>query len=88
MKKFTLLRFGHCYINREGDFAIGLLRGDKKHGYELAASHAHPNILLGKIQLQSRIIPNDGNWIEIHPETFNIASKLHRLGQKIKFPAI
>lgn len=29
MKKYKLLRFGHCYINQEGDFLIGLLGGDK-----------------------------------------------------------
>ena len=87
MKKYTLLRFGHCYINREGDFAVSLLRGDKKHGYKLAASHANRNVWLGQIQLQSRIIPNDGSWIEIDPAIFNVASTLHVSGYVTKFPS-
>ncbi len=84
MKKFKLLRFGHCYINQEGDFVIGLLRGDKKHGYTFAASHAHPNVMLGRIQIQSRVVPNDGNWTEITPEMFNVASTCHASGYKVK----
>jgi len=87
MKKYKLLKFGHCYINREGDFAIGLLSGDKKHGYQLAASSAHPSVWLGKIQVMSRVVPNDGNWIEIGPEEFNVASALHVTGHVAKFPA-
>lgn len=86
MKKYKLLRFGHCYINREGDFAIGLLRGDKKSGYELAASHAHPNAWLGKIHILSRVVPNDGNWVEIDPQMFNVASAFHTTGHVVKFP--
>jgi hypothetical protein len=84
MKKFKLLRVGHCYINREGDFVVALLRGDKKHGYKFAASHAHPNVWLGKIQTLSRIVPNDGNWIEIEPAMFNIASAFHYSGHVVK----
>lgn len=87
MNKFTLLRFGHCYLNREGDFAVALLRGDKKHGYELAASHVHPNVWLGKIQLMSRVVPNDGNWIEIDPAMFNVASAFHSTGHAVKLPS-
>lgn len=87
MKKYTLLRFGHCYINREGDFAVALLRGDKKHGYQLAASSAHPSVWLGYIQLLTRIIPNDGNWIEIAPEMFNVASAFHASGHVLKLPS-
>lgn len=87
MNKYTLLRFGRCYLNREGDFAVALLRGDKKHGYILAASHAHPNVWLGQIQLMSRVIPNDGRWIEIAPEMFNVASTFHVTGYKVKLPS-
>lgn len=86
MKKYTLLRFGRCYMNREGDFAVALLRGDKKHGYQLAASSAHPNVWLGQIQLLTRVIPNDGNWVEIAPEMFNVASAFHVSGHKVKLP--
>jgi len=87
MKKYKLLRFGQCYINREGDFAIGLLSGDKKHGYEFAGSHAHPKVMLGKFYLLSRIVPNDGNWIEIDPQQFNAASTLHITGHVMRIPA-
>lgn len=88
MKKFTLLRFGRCYINRQGDFTVALLRGDKKHGYQLAASHAHPNVWLGQIQLMSRVIPNDGSWTEIPPETFNVASAFHASGYVVRLPSV
>ena len=87
MKKYKLLKFGQCYINREGDFTIGLLRGDKKHGYLFAGSHANPPVFLGTFQLLSRIIPNDGNWTEIDPSMFNAASAFHTTGHVIKFPA-
>lgn len=85
MKKFKLLRFGHCYINREGDFAVALLHGDKKHGYQFAASHAHPLVWLGKIQMLSRVVPNDENWREIDLNTFKAASAFHATGHVIKF---
>ncbi len=87
MKKFTLLRFGHCYINRQGDFAVALLRGDKKHGYQLAASSAHPNVWLGQIQILTRVIPNDGSWIEVAPEMFNVASACHVSGHVVRLPS-
>lgn len=87
MKKYKLLRFGQCYINRVGDFIIGLLYGDKKHGYVFAASHANPSTMLGKIQAMSRIVPNDGNWTEITPEQFNVASALHWKGQVMQMTA-
>ncbi len=86
MKKYKLLRFGHCYINREGDFVVGLLYGDKKNGYFLAASHANPSVWLGTIQMLSRVVPNDGNWIDIDPEVFNVASALHVSGRVLTFP--
>jgi hypothetical protein len=86
MKKFKLLKFGRCYINREGDLAVALLRGDKKHGYQLAASSAHPNAFLGKIQLLSRVVPNDGNWIEIDSALFNVASAFHCSGHVVTLP--
>ena len=87
MKKHKLLRFAHCYINQEGDFVIGLLSGDKKHGYQFAGSHANPSVWLGTFQLMSRIVPNDGNWIEIDHKIFNVASVLHVTGHIVKFPA-
>ena len=88
MKKYKLLRFGHCYINQEGDFVIGLLHGNKRLGYTFAASHAHPNVMLGQIQVLSRIVPNDDHWMEIDPEAYNIASILHASGHKLKIPRV
>jgi len=80
MKKFKLFRFGKCYINREGDFVIALLKGSKKHGYTFAGSNANPSVWLGKFYLLSRIIPNDGSWIEVDEALFNIASAFHVSG--------
>jgi hypothetical protein len=79
MKKYKLLRFGQCYLNRRGEFAIAMLRGTKKKGYQLAASHV--NTWLGKIQMLSRVVPNDGNWVEITPAMFTIASECHAKGR-------
>jgi len=86
MKKFKLLRFGQCYINQTGDFVIGLLSGDKKHGYQFVGNHANSAVWLGKFQLLSRIVPNDGNWREVDPAMFNVASALHATGHVVKFP--
>lgn len=87
MKKYKLFRFRHAYINREGDLAIKLLSGTKKKGYRFAAASAHPRVWLGQIQILSRIVANDGNWIEIDPKLFNAASALLIDGQKVKIPA-
>jgi hypothetical protein len=86
MKKYKLLKFGRCYINREGDFAIGLLGGDKRLGYQFAGTHVHCKVILGRFWLDSRVVPNDGNWIEISPKIFNVASTLHTTGWVLKFP--
>ena len=86
MKKYKLLKFGQCYINRDGDFVIGLLKGDKKHGYLFAGSHAKPNVIIGTFQLLSRIVPNDGNWIEIDHSMFNVASAFHISGYVMRLP--
>jgi hypothetical protein len=85
MKKYKLLRFGRCYINKAGDFAIALIRGDKKHGYQFLGSHAHTSVMLGNFQLLSRIVPNDGNWIEIDEAEFSAASAFHVGGYAIRF---
>lgn len=86
MKKHKLLRFGHCYLNEPGDFVIGLVGGNKKHGYTFIASHAHPNVMLGRIYIQSRMVPNDGHWIEVTPESYGIVSNIHASGYKVTFP--
>ena len=84
MKKHKLLRFGHCYMNTDGDFIIGLLRGNKAHGYWFAASSAHPAVFLREVWVQSRSVPDDGHWIEIVPNDFVLVSQLHASGYKIK----
>lgn len=87
MRKYKLLRFGKCYINKECNLAVCLLYGDKKHGYYFIGSAAQPNIFLGKFWLLSRVIPNDENWVEIDPGIFNVISAFHSVGHVIKFPA-
>jgi hypothetical protein len=86
MRKYKLLKFGQCYINQAGDLIIGLLRGDKKHGYQFAGSSAHPVVYLGTFQLLSRIVDNDGNWTEIDPEMYNLIHTFHMGGYKVKLP--
>lgn len=84
MKKYKLLRFGHCYVNRDGTFIIGLVGGNKRHGYTMLASHAHPYVFLQNINVMSRIVPNDGNWMEITPYQYNAISSYHADGYIVK----
>lgn len=65
MKKYRSFKFGKCYINKSGDFAVALLRGSKKNGYVFACSHAKPCAAMRTLNLLSRIIPNDGEWTEV-----------------------
>lgn len=87
MNKYKLLRFGHCYISREGDIAISLLGGDKRSGYDLTTSYAHPAAWMHELQILTRIVPNDGTWIEIDHATFFVASTLHVTGYVMVFPS-
>lgn len=84
MKKYKLLHFGHCYINESGDLVIGLLHGNKKHGYKFAASSANPAVFLQEILIPTRIVPNDGHWIEISAKDFVVVSQVHSSGYKVK----
>jgi hypothetical protein len=85
MKKYKLLRFGHCYINPDGSFTVGLLRGTKKKGYWFAASHAAPHaVCLHEIMVLSRVVPNDGYWTEIPMKTFFAVFDAHISGCKAK----
>ena len=85
MKKYKLLRFGHCYINPDGSFVVGLLEGTKKKGYWFAASHAVPNaVCLGKIMILTRVVPNDGYWTEIPMDSFFKVFDFHASGYKVK----
>lgn len=86
--KYRTLKFGRCYANKDGSFAICLLAGNKKWGYTFAASHVHPSTILGIIYIQSRVVINDTYWTEIPPEVFNIISSLHAQGMTMKIPAI
>lgn len=86
MRKYKLLKFGRCYINKEGDMAIGLLYGNKRYGYQLAGSSAHPSVNLGRFQMLSRIVDNDGNWTEIDVNLYNLVHTYHMDGYKVKLP--
>ena len=87
-KNIKILRFGKYYINREGDFVIALLRGDKKHGYTFSASHANPAAWLGQIHTRSRTVPNDGNWIEVDMGAARLAAGCHITGHIVKMPEV
>ena len=84
MKKYKLLRYGHCYVNEQGDLAIALLSGNRIYGYTFAASTFSSNFLFGTIRIGSRIVPNDGHWTEIDLPTFNIIRRAHIDGIKGK----
>lgn len=86
MNKFKVLKFGKCYLNKEGDFVVALMRGDMEHGYEWAASHANPAIVSGKIYTRSRVVPNDGNWSEISDDMFRVAAAVHSTGHVVILP--
>jgi hypothetical protein len=86
MNKYKLLKFGHCYLNKTGNFVVGLLSGNVKHGYVFACSHAHPSVMINECHMQSRIVPNDGNWIEVSKEMFNAVHAVHVTGHVVTFP--
>jgi hypothetical protein len=85
MKKYKLLRHGHCYVTKNGDFAVALISGNKKHGYTFIASHTCRNFITGKIYIQSRIVPNDGYWKEIPPQEFAVVAYQHGMGNPVTF---
>ena len=88
MNKYKVLHFGHCYLNKGGDLAVVLLSGkNKEHGYKFIGSSAHPNMVLGECWALSRIVNNDGNWIEIGIDDFNAVAKVHAAGYVVKIPA-
>ena len=72
-------------MNQAGDFAIALIDGSKKKGYQFLGSHANRAVWLGTFQLMTRAVLNDGNWIEIKPEEFNVASAFHVQGYITQF---
>lgn len=86
MKKFKLFRVGRFYLNKTGDMAFGLVRGSKQKGYQFVGTHANRLLLINKFQLQSRVVPNDGNWQEIDHSLFDVVSKLHSNGHVLKLP--
>ena len=84
MKKYRLLRFGHCYITKNGDFAVALIGGNKKYGYIFKSAHTCRTFLPDKIQIRSRIVPNDGYWCEISPQDFVVAYHVINQGNTVK----
>jgi hypothetical protein len=84
MKKYRLLRFGHCYITKNGDFAVALIGGNKKRGYIFKAAHTCRLFILDKVQIRTRGVPNDGNWVEITPQDFAVAYQLINGGYAVK----
>jgi hypothetical protein len=85
MKKYKLLRHGHCYVTKNGDFAVALIGGNKRHGYTFIAGHTCRNFITGKIYMQSRIVPNDGHWKEIPPQEFAVVAYHHGEGRSVTF---
>ena len=69
MKKFKLLRYGHCYSTKNGDFIVCLIAGHHTRGYTFLASHS--KMYMHRLYIGSRIVPNDGHWIEIDPKYFS-----------------
>lgn len=84
MKKFSLLRIGHCYITRNGEYAVALLGGNKIRGYLCHITHICRNFIPGRVTIRSRIVPNDGTWVEIPPQEFPIVAHLHGEGRSVK----
>ncbi len=84
MKKYRLLRFGHCYITKNGDFAIALISGNKTRGYTFRSAHTCRNFLPGDITMRTRVVPNDGYWLEITPQDFVVAYHVINQGYTVK----
>ena len=84
MKKYKLLRHGHCYITKNGDFAVALLGGNKQHGYTFQVSHTCRDFIPYRINIQSRIVPNDGYWWEIPPQEYAAVVYNHGEGRSVK----
>lgn len=76
MRSYKLLRFGKCYINREGNIKIMLIGGSRRTGYVGIFDCQHPAVMFHKIYLGSRIVPNDGSWMEVDKSNVSEASRL------------
>ena len=83
MKKYKLLRCGHCYITKNGDFSIVLLGGNKRMGYTFQVSHVNRDFIPGKIHIQSRIVPNDGYWWEFPSQEYANVTYYHEMGWSV-----
>lgn len=82
LKKFKLLRFGKCYLSKDGALAIALAEGDRKKGY-LCAVSSSKFYVGGRLHIQSRIIPNDGVWYEIPVEAFRDIAYVQSHGVRV-----
>jgi len=91
MKKFKLLRIGKCYLNREGDMVVALVKAHKNPGfktqsYQFVGSFVNKFFPVFKFQLLSRIVPNDGSWTEVDTHMFKVVQALHNSGHVVKLP--
>lgn len=64
MNKYKLLRFGKMYVNTSAHWAVIPIRGNRKKGYTFLAD-SDREFPLGEILVESRIVPNDGSWVEV-----------------------
>jgi hypothetical protein len=86
VKQYKLLRHGHAYLHVDGDLAIYLSSGNRKKGYTFLASTPHPAVFLQRIHLRSRVIPNDGKWVEFNVSYFKAVTKFHGVGMTVTPP--
>lgn len=85
MNKYKVLHFGHCYTNKEGDLSIMLVGGNRKSGYYALFDCKYPMVTSHMAYLGSRVVLNDGNWIEVDKSNVSEASMLtgDRMGRII-----
>jgi hypothetical protein len=76
MRKYTFLRFGRCYTNKEGDIKVLLVTGNREVGYVGLFDCRHPAVASHKIYLKSRVVLNNGSWTEVDKSCVSIASIL------------
>jgi hypothetical protein len=76
VNKYTFLRFGRCYINKEGDIKVILVAGSREVGYVGLFDCRHPAVASHKIYLKSRVVLNDDSWTEVDKSSVSIASIL------------
>jgi hypothetical protein len=80
MNTFKSMKFGKSYINHDNSLIVTLLGGNRNTGYIAHSTSTITNLLSGKIYILSRVIPNDGSWMEVGKTTrnFNVGVPLHK----------